>query len=187
MRAVSALERERVAGVEAAREKTRSRNHAAREPLRLPLRPDAMCDVPKGFLRSALFGAIGKGKRRFLKREPMAVMESLEVSFRGERLDQGDLDVWEALLHAVRQQGLGARCRLTACALLTLAGKTDTDKNRDALHASLDRLRACAVMIKTGHYSYIGGLLAWAAKDEETQEWVIEVDAQMRALFDDDQ
>ena len=41
--------------------------------------------------------------------------------------------------------------------------------------------------VKTGRYTYIGGLLAWAAKDEETQEWVVEVDAQMRPLFESDQ
>ena len=189
MKTSNALERvsELVARVEAGQRKPRSRKPATDAPLQLPIWPDAMRGVPNGFLRSALFGAIGKGKRRYLKREPMAAVEALEVSFTGERLDQGDLDVWETVLHAVRQQGLGTRCRLTAYALLKLMGKTDTGKNRDTLHTRLDRLRANAVTIKTGRYTYIGGLLAWAAKDEETQEWVIEVDAQMRQLFDGDQ
>ena len=34
--------------------------------LPLPLWPDAVRAVPNGFLRSALFGAIAKGKRRYI-------------------------------------------------------------------------------------------------------------------------
>lgn len=190
MKTGNAMERvsELVARVEVGQKKrVRSGKPAAASPVQLPLWPDVMRGVPNGFLRSALFGAIGKGPRRYLEREEMAAVETLALSYTGLRLDQGDLDVWETVLHAVRQQGLGTRCRLTSYALLKLMGKTDTGKNRETLHTRLDRLRANAVTIKTGRYTYIGGLLAWAAKDEETQEWVIEVDAQMRPLFDGDQ
>ena len=103
------------------------------------------------------------------------------------RLDQGDLDVWESVLHAVRLQELGSQCRLTSYALLKLMGKTDTGKNRATLHERITRLRANAVEVKQGRYTYIGGLIAGAAKDEETQEWVIELDAKLRPLFADDQ
>jgi len=156
------------------------------EPARLPAWPDAVRAVPNGFLRSALFGAIKRGVRSHLKAELVAAVEGIEIRYTGERLDQGDLDVWESVLHVVRMQELGSQCRITSYALLKLMGKTDTGSNRATLQTRIVRLRANALTVKQGRYTYIGGLLAGAAKDEETQEWVIELDAKMRPLFADD-
>lgn len=153
----------------------------------LPLWPEPVRAVPNGFLRSALFGAIRKGRRRFIKGEQLAALDGIEIHYTGERLDQGDLDMWESVLHAVRLQDLGSQCRVTSYALLKLMGKTDTGKNRVTLHERITRLRANAVEVRQGRYTYIGGLIAGAAKDEETQEWVIELDAKLRQLFADDQ
>lgn len=155
--------------------------------VQLPLWPEPVRAIPNGFLRSALFGAIRKGRRRYLKAELMAAVDGLEIRYTGQRLDQGDLDVWASVLHAVRHQAMGSECRLTSYALLKLMGKTDTGDNRKTLHERITRLRANAVEVKQGRYTYIGGLIAGAAKDEDTQEWVIELDAKMRPLFADDQ
>ena len=65
----------------------------------LPIWPDAVRAVPNGFLRSALFGTIRRGARRYMKRERIAALEGIEIYYTGERLDQGDLDVWEMILH----------------------------------------------------------------------------------------
>lgn len=151
--------------------------------VRLPLWPDPVRAVPNGFLRSALFGAIRKGRRRYLKAEQITALDGIEIRYTGERLDQGDLDVWESILHTVRLQKLGNRCRITSYALLKLMGKTDTGKNRATLHERITRLRANAVEVKQGRYTYIGGLIAGAAKDEETQGWVIELDTKLSPLF----
>lgn len=160
---------------------------AEQAPTRLPQWPEAVRAVPNGFLRSALFGAIARGKRRYMERELVASVEGIEIRYTGQRLDQGDLDVWASILHTVRNQDLGSKCRVTSYALLKLMGKKDTGGNRETLHARITRLRANAVEVKQGRYTYIGGLLAGAAKDEETQEWVIEIDAKIRPLFADDQ
>ena len=175
----------------------RAKQRAEREPLpgkplpknvvQLPLWPEPVRAVPNGFLRSALFGAIRKGRRRFVKGEQLAALDGIEIHYTGERLDQGDLDVYESVLHAVRLQELGSQCRVTSYALLKLMGKTDTGKNRATLHERITRLRANAVEVRQGRYCYIGGLIAGAAKDEETQEWVIELDAKLRPLFAADQ
>jgi hypothetical protein len=143
--------------------------------------------VPNGFLRSALFGAIAKGRRRYINGEDLAAVDGVTIRYKGERLDQGDLDVWESVLHVVRLQELGSQCRLTSYALLKLMGKTDTGKNRTTLHNRIERLVANAVTVKQGRYTYIGGLIRFAAKDEETQEWVIELDEKLRPLFAGDQ
>lgn len=155
--------------------------------VQLPLWPEPVRAVPNGFLRSALFGAIAKGRRRYINGEDLAAVDGVTIRYKGERLDQGDLDVWESVLHAVRLQELGSQCRVTSYALLKLMGKTDTGKNRMTLHNRIERLVANAVTVKQGRYTYIGGLIRFAAKDEETQEWVIELDEKLRPLFAGDQ
>ncbi|WP_198293857.1 plasmid replication initiator TrfA [Dechloromonas agitata] len=154
-----------------------------------PLSPwaDKKRGVPNGFLRSALFGAIAKGRRRYVDGEDLAAVDGVTIRYKGERLDQGDLDVWESVLHAVRLQELGSQCRVTSYALLKLMGKTDTGKNRATLHVRIERLVANALTVKQGRYTYIGGLIRFASKDEDTQEWVIELDAKLRPLFAADQ
>ena len=155
--------------------------------IQLPLWPEPVRAVPNGFLRSALFGAIGRGRRRYLERELMASLEGVEVRYTGQRLDQGDLDAWEAILHAIRLQELGAECRISSYQMLKLMDKKDTGNNRKVLHNRITRLRANAVEIKQGKHSYIGGLLASAAKDEETGEWIIELDRRLKSLYQADQ
>jgi hypothetical protein len=155
--------------------------------VQLPLWPEPVRAVPNGFLRSALFGAIAKGRRRYINGEDLAAIDGVTIRYKGERLDQGDLDVWESVLHAVRLQDLGSQCRLTSYALLKLMGKTDTGKNRVTLQNRIERLVANALTVKQGRYSYIGSLITGAAKDEETQEWVIELNPKLQPLFASDQ
>jgi len=155
--------------------------------VQLPLWPNQVRAVPNGFLRSALFGAIAKGRRRYVNGEDLAAVDGVTIRYKGERLDQGDLDVWESVLHAVRLQDLGGQCRLTSYGLLKLMGKTDTGKNRDTLQNRIERLVANAVTVKQGRYTYVGGLIRFAARDDVTQEWVIELDEKLRPLFAADQ
>ena len=175
----------------------RAKQRAERAPLpgaplpknvvQLPLWPEPVRAVPNGFLRSALFGAIARGKRRYIDGEQLAALDGVEIRYKGQRLDQGDLDVWESVLHAVRLQEMGSQCRLTSYALLKLMGLTDTGKNRATLQNRIERLVANALTVKQGRYTYIGSLIRFAAKDEDTQEWVIELDAKLRPLFAADQ
>jgi hypothetical protein len=155
--------------------------------VQLPLWPEPVRAVPNGFLRSALFGAIAKGRRRYVNGEDLAAIDRVTIRYKGERLDQGDLDVWESVLHAVRLQELGSQCRLTSYALLKLMGLTDTGKNRVTLQSRIERLMANALTVKQGRYTYIGSLISFAAKDEDTQQWVIELDPRLRPLFAADQ
>lgn len=149
--------------------------------------PEPVRAVPNGILRSALFGAIKKGPRRYMDKELVAAVDGVEIRYTGQRLDQGDLDVWETVLHALRLQKLGSECRLTAYALLKLMGKTDTGKNRVTLQNRIERLVANALTVKQGRHSYMGNLIAGAIKDEDTQEWVIELNPKLRPLFAEDQ
>jgi TrfA protein len=170
---------------------------AVREPLvvapllkkvvQLPLWPDVMRGVPNGVLRSALFGAIGRGSRRYLTGETIAALDGIDIRYTGQRLDQGDLDVWETVLHIVRLQAMGEQCRFTAFAMLKLLGKTDSGSNRKTLHTRLMRLKANAIEVEQGRYSYAGSLIDDVYRDKETHEYVLILNPKLRALFADDQ
>lgn len=153
----------------------------------LPIWPDAVRAVPNGFLRSALFGAIRRGPRRYMKRERIAALDRIEIFYTGERLDQGDLDVWETILHLARLQGLGSECRVTAYQLLKALGKTDSGKNRDILDMRLSRMKATGVDVHIGRYGYEGSLIDEVYRDKETREYIFRANPKLRALFEPDQ
>ncbi|MBE0508382.1 MAG: hypothetical protein IBX50_16965 [Marinospirillum sp.] len=155
--------------------------------IQLPFWPEPVRAVPNGFLRSALFGAVGRGRRRYLEREPMASLDGIEVRYTGQRLDQGDLDTWESILHAVRLQDLGSKCHITGYQLLKLMGKTLSGKNREILQSRIERLVANALIVKHERYTYIGSLISSAVKDDNTNEWIIELDDKITPLFGVDQ
>lgn len=155
--------------------------------VKLPLWPEAVRAVPNSVLRSALFGAIKRGARAYLERVKIHAQEGIEIRYTGARLDQGDLDVWATVLHIVREQALGNECRVTAYQLLKALGKTDTGKNRDTLDRRLSRMKATALDVKVGRYSYEGGLIASVERDEVTREYIIRLDPKLRSMFAPDQ
>jgi hypothetical protein len=155
--------------------------------IRLPLWPEAVRGVPNGLLRSALFGAIKRGARRYLERQEVHAQDGVTVRYTGARLDQGDLDVWETVLHTVRAQELGDDCRVTAYQLLKALDKRDTGGNRDVLERRLARLKATALDVKVGRYSYMGSLIDEVYRDDETREYVIRLNPKLHTLFASDQ
>ena len=155
--------------------------------IQLPLWAEEKCGIPNGFLRSALFGAIRKGSRRYLQQEKIASLDGIELIYTGQRLDQGDLDVWGGVIQFARQQNLGEQCRFTAYAMLKLLDKNDSGKNREILDTRLTRMKATAVRIKVGRYSYEGSLLDAIYRDEETKEYIAVLNPKMHVLFATDQ
>lgn len=179
-------------------EKARQRNaREKRDPLQgaplprniiqLPLWPEPVRAVPNGFLRSALFGAVKKGARAYLERAEIHAQDGITIRYTGARLDQGDLDVWETVLHIVRLQALGGECRTTAYQLLKALGKTDTGKNRDTLDRRLSRMNATGLDVKVGRYSYEGSLIDEVYRDEDSRAYIIRLNPKLRALFEPDQ
>lgn len=155
--------------------------------VQLPLWPDVVRGVPNGVLRSALFGAIKRGARRYMEGEQIATLDGIEIRYTGQRLDQGDLDVWESVLHVARLQAMGEQCRFTAYSMLKLLGKTDAGSNRETLHKRLMRLKANAVEVQQGRYSYAGSLIDDVYRDKETHEYVLILNPKLRPLFAADQ
>lgn len=153
----------------------------------LPLWPESKRGVPNGVLRSALFGAIKKGARPYLERQEIHAQEGIAIRYTGARLDQGDLDVWETVMHISRRQALGDECRVTAYSLLKALGKTDTGKNRNTLNRRLSRIKATGLDVKVGRYGYEGSLIDEVYRDEDSRAYVILLNPKLRALFEPDQ
>jgi len=176
--------------------KTLNNKHAKRkqreeeellQQLKLPFWSDDQRAVPNGALRSALFAAIRPGKRRYMDGEIVASVGGIELKYTGQKLDQSDLDVWEALLHLVRSMDLGNICYVSTYQILNLLALSDTGSNRKILYKCLTRLRASAIELKQGRYSYLGGLVNEAERDELTGKLKIVFNPKIIALFQFDQ
>jgi len=170
-----------------ANKKTRPSEPEVVEIRQLPLWPEDVRGVPNVALRSALFGAIKKGARAYLERKEMHAQDGIKLIYTGPRLDQGDLDVWETVLHIARVQSLGDECRITAYQLLKALGKTDTGINRKTLDRRLSRMKATGVDVGVDGFSYEGSLIEAVYRAEESKEYIIKLNPKLISLFARDQ
>ncbi len=154
--------------------------------LQLPLWSETQRGVPNSLLRSALFAAIQRGKRPYLKRQVLASVENASITYTGIRLCQDYLTVWECLVHVAREQQLGHRCEVTTYQLLKLLDKKDTGGNRQVLRRQLAELQATALEVRQGRYTYSGSLIDEAFHDEETGRAVIVLNQRIVALYQGD-
>ncbi len=158
-------------------------------PAQLPLWPEPMRGVPNGVLRSALFGAIKRGKRKYLQREPIASVEGVNIVYTGPRLDQSDLDVWEGALHLAQGITLGSRIEFTEKGFLRLIGRGGLrgesigKSDREWLKNVLARLSATTVEIKQGPYAYGGSLVEEYFRDERSGRHILILNPRMKAIF----
>jgi TrfA protein len=152
--------------------------------------PDAARGVPNIALRSALFGVLKKkkeGSRQVFDREEILSQNGIRIFYTGIQLDQGDLDVWEAVLHVARKHPFGDEFRITAYQLLKVLGKTDSGNNHKVLDTRLSRMKATEVDVKVARYSYEGRLIEAVYRDETSREYVIRLNPKLSTLFAPDQ
>ncbi len=150
--------------------------------VQLPVWPEAVRGVPNSILRSALFGAIRRGRRRYLQGEIIAAVDGIRIRQTGPKLDQADLDVWEQCLHLSRQQ-LGVKIEFTAYSFLSAIGRHHGKSGREWLMGAFRRLMATVVEIEDGKRAYFGPLLHHGARDDETGHYVIELNPKIAALY----
>jgi len=151
--------------------------------IQLPLWPEAVRGVPNSVLRSALFGAIKRGRRAYLQREALASVDGVTVLFTGPRLDQADLDVWEQCLHLARGRELGERVQFAAHGFLRAIGRSTGGKDVEWLKGAFARLSSSVVEIKDGSRAYFGAMLHGGARDDETGAYSIEINPKIVALY----
>lgn len=170
--------------------------HASRKPptvkakavspqLSLPLWPESVRGIPNAVLRGALF-SVSQRRATFKKLTLLTAVEGVEVRFKGERFNQTDLDVWEALLHLARAQPLGNRVEFSVNALLRELGRKTGKAQHDQLHEEITRLRGGTVdMLWTADKKrFFGGLIVKGYRDEETQRYVVELEPDLLKMYE---
>lgn len=159
---------------------------ASKTVVQLPLWPDAVRGIPNSVLRSALFGAIRRGRRAFLQRHKIEAIDGVDILQTGPRLDQADLDVWEQCLHLAREQALGTRIYFSAHGFLKAIGRSTGRAQHEWLKDAFARLASTVVEIKSGKHAYFGPMLHHGARDDETGQYVIEINPAIIHIYGTD-
>jgi hypothetical protein len=152
-------------------------------PAQLPIWPEAVRAVPNSFLRSALFGVMKDGDEQMVDGLRISAQKGLSITFTGKQLTQKDLDLYEALLHVSRTLHLGNELQLSSEQLLSLQGLAKSGQNSEIQAGRMEKLRAGTLKIETEEYTYIGGVLDSALRDEETKEWRVRLNPELAKLF----
>ena len=95
---------------------------------KLPAWSDTVRGVPNAALRSALFGAIKRGKRAYQDGVKKASVDGVTVIHTGPQLDQADLEVWEHCIELARKNGLGEKIHFGLGYFLTDIGRSTGGK-----------------------------------------------------------
>jgi hypothetical protein len=167
----------------------RNTQRALEADARMPNWPANQRGVPNSVLRSALFGAFGRGKRKFMQDEPIASVEGVSIFYTGQQLDQSDLDVWEGILHLSRDLRLGARIEFTARGILRLIGRGGASgdsigsSDREWLRNVFRRLKATNVECRQGPFAYGGSLIDEYFRDDSIGRYVVRLNPRLKLLF----
>ncbi|MGX9367125.1 plasmid replication initiator TrfA [Desulfoplanes sp. PS50] len=151
---------------------------------RLPWWGDDKRAAPNGVLRSARFGVVPKGKRKYVENKSVCAIGKTTIFYTGQQLDQSDLDVWEQCLHFFRNRNLEKDIVFTKNQILKKIKKTGRGgKEYDWLKSSLARLTSGVVEIKNDKYMYLGHLVEEIFYDEKKKEYSMRLNPKMDCLF----
>jgi hypothetical protein len=164
-------------------EKKAAQSRESAKVIQLPLWSEPKRGVPNDILRSALFAAIqGKG-RKHVKQHLVAAYDGLQVKYTGEELEQSDLDVWEQVLHLVRQSPLGSVCYFSGHEILKALGRRAGKSDYQWLHSVLLRLASNTVEFYKDRQIYGRGMVEHFAIDEATRRYKVSVDPETMELY----
>lgn len=150
--------------------------------IQLPLWPEPVRGLPNPVLRAALFAAIQGKNRRFINGETVAAVQGITIRFKGEQLNQEDLEVCAAAYHLARLHPLGDTVHTTAHGFLKLLGRKTGKSQHVQLYQSFFRLMQ-PLEIETQRYQYGGALVMEGVKDKETRHYVIKINPKLAPLF----
>lgn len=152
--------------------------------LSLELWPEAVRGVPNAVLRGALF-RVSNVREYHKERVLIASTSEHEIRYKGETLNQTDLDLWETLLHLARLQPLGTQVEFTAHALLKELGRSTGKSQHEQFKDEVARLASGLVEITwvKEKKTFGGTLVSSYFRDEETGRYVIKFNTDMHNLY----
>lgn len=142
--------------------------------------------IPNCFLRGALFGMVGKGKRKLVGDMPIFTMSQYDLIFTGYELDQNDLEVWDTLMYLAKERNVDNEIRITLYDLCQQMRISYSSTNRKALVKRIKRLASGLVSIKTEGKEYFGSLINDGYIDTaEDGKLVVSYNKKLTPLFAD--
>lgn len=155
---------------------------------RLPLWPNDKRAMPTDFLTSALFAAIHPKDATYLEDVELANINGFRVTFRGRRLTQVDVDVWQGIMHLAREYPEGTKLRFSARQFLRLIGRHTGKSQRQELRRIFSTLCATCVVIHDtrNKQRFWGSLLPKGAARDENDDtlFVLEINRELARVFD---
>ncbi|WGM13883.1 plasmid replication initiator TrfA (plasmid) [Arsenophonus nasoniae] len=151
----------------------------------LPVAKKSRTPVPNIILRSALFGLVAKGTRKYEKNILKATVNGYTIKYTGEQLDQSDLDVWLECLQRCQQSPLGHTVRFSSYKFLKSIERNTGKSQYQWLHESLNRMKANAVQLSDKKYTYIGSLINEIYRDDKTGENCLILNPKIADFFGD--
>jgi hypothetical protein len=161
-----------------------SNNHAPKQ--KEPYWTETRKSIPNVFLRSALFSAskLPKELREQLEDKSIPSQKGYSITYSGEQLDQGDLDVWALTVGMAKDEPDNTTSTHSTYKLLKLLGAADTGINRRCLKRRLCRLNSGEVTIlKDGDLLFNGPLLQNFCQHEKSGYIVTCIDHQTRNML----
>jgi hypothetical protein len=150
------------------------------QPVQLPAWSDSKRAAPSAAFRSALFPALGRVKRKKLWDEPIFSVAGLSVTFRGEQLDQTDLDVYLELLHRLRDQS--SEVEFTAYGILNALDRPIGSSGYVWLNAVIKRLTSGTIdLIGDDDRTYSGHLIE--ASERQGKAYSVSVNQKFAKFF----
>ena len=159
--------------------------------IQFPLWPEPERAAPNAFLRSALFGVVKKGTRRYCKKEQLAAWPDTELAYTGEQLNQYDEDVWMQLVHLHRLQGVEPGKPLYVNAkqrgFMREFGRGHGKNTAKFFYESVNRMEACGVHltqpIEGKEVEYTSSLVQKFARVKGEERWLIVLNPDLLPFF----
>ncbi|HDF2366297.1 TPA: replication initiator protein A [Morganella morganii] len=124
---------------------------------------------PNSVLRSALFGLVEKGKRKFEKGVIKASLNGYVIKYTGEQLDQSDFDVWLELLKRFSEEK-SENVIFSFNSFLNSINRSTGKKDYLWLKGVLTRLQACSVEISYKNTTYQGTLVTRMIRGDDDND-----------------
>ncbi len=153
----------------------------------LPIWRDNIRAVPAPLVRSALFGIVRRGNRRFINKEKIPSWTNVDLTFKGEQLAQRELDVfmYACKLHSTLRIPLGEPVPFKCKTFLGKIGLAKSKANRDYLNDMFWRL-AGTLGVTSEETTYCNSLIDKFVHDKEKQDYWFVLDPDIFNLFGDD-
>ena len=150
---------------------------------------------PNACFQSALFGMVVRGRRKYLNGQHIISFKGMSISYTGEQLNQGDLDVFIHAIHLTAREKDNRRAdglvHFSVRGFLTGIGRKPGKSGQQWLLSSIRRLSASNVEIRTegqaivGDYSIYGGsLINDYFYDPKEQKYYLRINSSLGGLFD---